>query len=143
MPGPEARRVVPIPTPETLPFWQGTKAGELRLQRCDACAHVYFPPRPFCPKCAGRAVSWFAASGRGRLYSYVIHHRPAPGFTPPYSIAVVELEEGPRLMTNIIDCPQTPEALQLDMPVEVAFTPVSDVISLPLFRPAHSSKGAL
>ncbi len=78
----------------------------------------------------------FAASGKGRLYSYVIHHRPVPGFTPPYAIAVVELDEGPRMMTNIIDCPQTPEALQLDMPVEVAFEKLDDDITLPLFRPA-------
>ena len=134
----EPKRVVPIPTPETQPFWQGTRAGELRLQRCDACAHVYFPPRPFCPKCAGRAVSWFAASGRGSLYSYVIHHRPVPGFTPPYSIAVVQLDEGPRMMTNIIDCPQTPEALQLDMRVEVTFKQLTDEIYLPQFRPAQA-----
>jgi uncharacterized OB-fold protein len=132
----EPKRFVPQPTPETQPFWDGTKSGELRLQRCDSCAHVYFPPRSFCPSCAGRKVSWFRASGKGRLYSYVIHHRPVPGFTPPYAIAVVELAEGPRMMTNIVDCPQTPEALQLDMPVEVVFTPVSDRISLPLFKPA-------
>jgi uncharacterized protein len=113
----DPRRALPQPSPETLPFWEGCKAGELRLQRCDSCQHAYFPPRPFCPKCAGRAVSWFAASGRAQLYSYVIHHRPVPGFTPPYSIAVVELAEGPRMMTNIVNCPQTPEALQLDMPL--------------------------
>ncbi|HKP55687.1 MAG TPA: Zn-ribbon domain-containing OB-fold protein [Polyangiales bacterium] len=136
---PEAKRVVPIPTPETKPFWQGTREGELRLQRCDACAHVYFPPRPFCPKCAGRVVSWFAASGRGSLYSYIIHHRPVPGFTPPYSIAVVQLDEGPRMMTNIIDCPQTPEALQLDMRVEVVFKQLTDDIYLPQFRPAQAT----
>jgi uncharacterized protein len=135
----EPKRVIPLPTPETKPFWQGTREGELRLQRCDACAHVYFPPRPFCPKCAGRAVSWFAASGRGSLYSYIIHHRPVPGFTPPYSIAVVELEEGPRMMTNIIDCPQTPEALQLDMRVEVVFKQLNDEIFLPQFRPAQAN----
>jgi len=140
MPAPEPRRVVPVPTPETTPFWQGTRAGELRLQRCDACAHVYFPPRPFCPKCAGRKVSWIAASGRGSLYSYVIHHRPVPGFTPPYSIAVVELDEGPRMLTNIIDCPQTPEALQLDMRVEVTFKPLTDDIFLPQFRPAEVAR---
>jgi uncharacterized OB-fold protein len=68
----------------------------------------------------------------------VIHHRAVPGFTPPYSIAVVQLEEGPRLMTNIVGCPQTPEALVLDMPVEVVFEPVSDSITLPFFRPAGS-----
>jgi uncharacterized OB-fold protein len=136
----EPRRFLPQPTPETQPFWDGTKAGELRLQRCDSCTHVYFPPRPFCPKCAGRKVSWFVASGRATLYSYVIHHRPAPGFTPPYSIAVVEVAEGPRMMTNIIECPQTPEALQLDMPLEVVFTPVSDAISLPQWKPASAEK---
>jgi uncharacterized protein len=65
----------------------------------------------------------------------VIHHRPVPGFTPPYSIAVVELEEGPRMMTNIIECPQTPEALQLDMALTVTFAAVSDQISLPQFKP--------
>ena len=78
----------------------------------------------------------FKASGKGFLYSYVIHHRPAPGFTPPYSIAVVELEEGPRMMTNIVDCPQTPEALQLDMKVQVKFEKIDDKITLPLFVPA-------
>ncbi|MEI9983636.1 MAG: OB-fold domain-containing protein [Aliidongia sp.] len=72
---------------------------------------------------------------KGRLFSYVIHHRPVPGFTPPYAIAVVELDEGPRLMTNITNCPQTPEALQLDMKLEVAFETLDDEITLPLFQP--------
>ena len=88
------------------------------------------------PACASRDVGVFRATGKGRLYSYVIHHRPVPGFTPPYAIAVVELDEGPRMMTNITQCPQTPEALQLDMPVEVAFEQLDDQITLPLFRPA-------
>jgi len=129
------RRALPRPTPETLHFWEGTRAGELRLQRCDACEHVYFPPRPFCPSCASREVSVFAASGRASLHSYVIHHRPMPGFEPPYSIAIVRLEEGPQMMSNIVGCPQTPEALQLDMPLQVTFEELSDEISLPLFRP--------
>jgi uncharacterized OB-fold protein len=132
----EARRSLPQPTPETQSYWDGTKVGELRVQRCNACAHTYFPPRPFCPKCASREVTWIKASGRATLYSYVIHHRPVPGFTPPYSIAVVELEEGPRMMTNIIGCPQTPEALQLDMPLQVTFVTLSDTICLPQFKPA-------
>jgi uncharacterized OB-fold protein len=80
-------------------------------------------------------VTVFKASGKGFLYSYVIHHRPVPGFTPPYSIAVVELEEGPRMMTNIVDCPQTPEALQLDMKVQVKFEKLDDKVTLPLFAP--------
>lgn len=135
----EAARARPIPTPETQHFWDGTKAGELRLQRCDACAHVYFPPRPFCPACGSRKVSVFPASGKATLYSYVINHRPVPpGFTAPYAIAVVTLAEGPRMMTNIIDCPQTPEALVLDMPLKVTFEKLDDAITLPLFAPAKA-----
>jgi len=130
-------RPLPQPTPETQHFWDGAKAGELRLQRCDECRHVYFPPRPFCPSCGSRSVTVFKASGRGKLHSYVIHHRPTPGFTPPYAIAVVELQEGPRMMTNIVDCPQTPEALQLDMALEVTFVAQDDKISLPFFRPVQ------
>ena len=76
------------------------------------------------------------ASGKAKLHSYVIHHRKVSGFTPPYAIAVVELAEGPRMMTNIVDCPQTPEALVLDMDLEVTFAPMDDTITLPLFRPA-------
>ena len=132
----QVQKPLPVPTPETRHFWDGTKAGELRLQRCDACKHAYFPPRPFCPKCASRKVSVFKASGRAALHSYIIHHRPAPGFTPPYAIAVVELAEGPRMMSNIVGCPQTPEALQLDMPLQVVFERQNDDITLPQFEPA-------
>jgi uncharacterized OB-fold protein len=77
----------------------------------------------------------FQASGRATLYSYVIHHRAVPGFIPPYAIAVVELEEGPRMMTNILDCPQTPEDLVLDMDLEVTFQKMDNEITLPYFRP--------
>src|SRR4051794_24795436 len=116
----EPGRAKPKPTPETQHFWDGTKAGELRLQRCDDCANAYFPPRPFCPACGSRKVSIFNASGKAKLHSYVIHHRKVPGFMPPYAIAVVKLAEGPTMMTNIVDCPQTPEALTLDMELQVA-----------------------
>jgi uncharacterized OB-fold protein len=82
-------------------------------------------------------VRAFAASGRASLHSYVINHRAMPnsGFEAPYAIAVVALEEGPRMMTNIVECPQTPEALVLDMPLEVVFESITAEISLPLFRP--------
>jgi uncharacterized OB-fold protein len=85
-------------------------------------------------------VNVIRASGRGVLHSYVIHHRPVPGFVPPYSIAVVELEEGPRMMTNIVNTPQTPEALRLDMPVRVVFQRLSDGITLPLFEPVEDTR---
>jgi uncharacterized OB-fold protein len=130
-------RVLPQPTPETRHFWDGCKAGELRLQLCTQCSQSYFPPRPFCPACGSREVEVYAASGRATLYSYVINHRPRPDMgTAPHSIAVVTLEEGPRMMTNIVGCPQTPEALVLDMPVVVSFETFGD-IALPLFRPAE------
>ncbi len=132
----EGKRPLPKPTPETQHFWEGAKAGELKLQSCNECAKTYFPPRPFCPGCGSRDVKVVDASGKAKLHSYVIHARPAPGFDPPYAIAVVELAEGPRMMTNIVGCPQTPEALQLDMDLEVTFVKQTDDISLPMFKPA-------
>lgn len=125
----------PRPTPETQPFWDGCAAGELRLQRCASCDAHYFPPRPFCPDCLSDDVTWEPVSGRGTLHTYVINHRPAPGFEAPYAIAVVQLDEGPRMMSNIVGVDQTPEALVLDMPLEVTFEERGDV-QLPLFRPA-------
>lgn len=131
-------RALPRPTPESAHFWEGCKNGELLLQRCCSCTESYFPPRPFCPHCGSREVEVYAASGKATLYSYVINHRPRPDMgTEPHSIAVVTLAEGPRMMTNIIDCPQTPEALQLDMPLQVTFAKQSDDITLPLFKPAE------
>ena len=132
----DGTRPLPQPTPETQHFWDGARAGELRLQVCSAGRHTYVPPRPFCPKCSSRDVAATRASGKAKLHSYVIHHRPAPGFDPPYAIAVVELAEGPRMMTNIVGCPQTPQALQLDMALEVTYEKQNDEISLPLFKPA-------
>jgi len=130
-----AERALPIPTPETAHFWEGARAGELRLQRCNACDHAYFPPRPFCPECSSRDVAVFAASGRATLHSYVISHMPSPGFEPPFAIAVVELAEGPRMMSNIFGCDQTPEALVLDMALEVTWEKLTDEITLAQFRP--------
>ena len=131
-------RMLPEPTPETRHFWEGCAAGELRLQRCPHCGgKSYFPPRPFCPVCGSREVEVYKASGKGILYSYVINMRPRPDMgDKPYAIAVVQLAEGPRMMTNIVNCPQTPEALVLDMPLRVTFARQSDTISLPLFEPA-------
>lgn len=130
-------RPLPAPTPETQHFWDGCRDGELRLQRCKSCKESYFPPRPFCPACSSRDVEIYKASGKATLYSYIINHRPRPDFgEAPHSIAVVTLAEGPRMMTNIVDCPQTPEELVLDMPLEVTFEKASDEISLPKFRPA-------
>ena len=93
-------RILPEPTPETRHFWDGCKAGELRLQRCIDCdGGSYFPPRPFCPNCGSRKVEDYAASGRAVLWSYVINMRPRPDMgTEPYAIAVVKLAEGPHVV---------------------------------------------
>lgn len=132
------KRILPQPTPETRHFWEGCQHSELRLQRCKDCKDSWFPPRPFCPQCGTRDVEIYKASGRATLYSYVITHRPRPDMgSEPHSIAVVTLEEGPRMMTNIVGCPQTPEALQLDMPLQVVFAAQNDDITLPLFQPAE------
>ena len=136
-----ADKPIPKPTPETQPYWDGALAGELRVQRCRACREHYFYPRPFCPRCASADVEWVAVSGRARLHSYVISHRPAPGFEAeaPYAIAVVALEEGPRLMTNIVGVENTPEHLVLDMELEVAFQERGDQC-VPVFRPAGARR---
>ena len=131
----EPSRPLPRPTPDTERFWEGCRAGELRLQRCRACGTVALPPTPTCRRCASDDLEELVASGRARLASFVIHHRPAPGFEAPYAIAIVELAEGPRLMSNLVDVDQTPEALSVGMPLEVAFEDHGDV-ALPLFRPA-------
>jgi uncharacterized OB-fold protein len=130
----------PRPTPETQPFWDGCASGELRLQHCEPCASFYFPPRPFCPRCLSDQVEWRTLSGRGRLHTYLINHRPAPGFEEdaPYAIAVVELEEGPRMMSNIVGIENTPENLVLDMPLQVSFEKRGSVM-LPLFTPAENA----
>lgn len=126
----------PTITPETQFYWDGAAEGRLLLNSCTACGgKAYFPPRPFCPVCGSRDVSVTEASGRGTLYSYVISHLDAPGYTAPFVIAVVLLEEGVHMVANILDCPADPEALALDMPLEVTFETRGD-ITVPQFRPA-------
>lgn len=141
---PVTKRPLPEPTPETAHFWEGTREGKLLLQRCTDCVGAYFPPRPFCPSCSSRHVEIVEASGTATLYSYVINQRPGPGFDGPVAIAVVELAEGPRMMTNIVDVDQTEQALVLDMELEVTFLECSNAdgtieIHLPLFRPTTST----
>jgi uncharacterized OB-fold protein len=134
-------RPVPRPTPETATFWEGARRHELRLQRCRPNGHVYFFPRPFCPTCSSTDVEWFPATGKGTLHSYVINHRPAHGFSDmtPYVIAVVQLDEGPRMMTNIVGVEPLPANLPPDLPVEVVWEPLDEIITLPLFRPRSES----
>jgi uncharacterized OB-fold protein len=130
----------PKPTPESKPYWDGANSGELWIQKCVTTGRHFFPPRRYSPFAVGGETEWVQASGRGTLYSYVINHRPAPGFADdgPYAIAVVELEEGPRLMTNIVGTEITPEQLVLDMPLQVQFEARGEQ-QVPVFAPAAGS----
>ncbi|MEL3890115.1 Zn-ribbon domain-containing OB-fold protein [Ferrovibrio sp. MS7] len=130
-------RQIPVPTPETAHFWEGAKKGELLLQQCNSCEHTYFPPRPFCPSCGDGKIKVVKASGKGRIHTFIISNFRSPGFTPPYSIAVVQLDEGPRMLTNIVGCPQDSASIAMEMPVEVVFEPVSDDINLVMFKPVE------
>jgi uncharacterized OB-fold protein len=124
------------PTPDTQPYWDAARNHQLALPECLSCRRFYFYPRDHCPVCSGREVRWRAVSGRGFLYTYVIAHHPAPGFEAdaPYVIAVVELEEGPRMMANIVGIEPDPALLELDMPLEVVFTERGPM-TVPNFRP--------
>lgn len=132
---PSPAKPMPMPTPTTAQYWAGAADGELRIQFCHRCQLHYFYPRPTCPHCGSADVSWAVACGRARLHTYLINHRPAPGFPAPYAIAIVELAEGPRLMTNIVGIPNTPEHLRLDMMLRVVFEPRGDQW-VPVFTPA-------
>lgn len=131
---------VPAPTPETEPYWAGALAGELRLQQCMSCGKHYFYPRPFCRYCQSANVRWQRVSGAGRLISYVINYRPLPPADPaePQVIALVQLDEGPRLLTNIVGTAPEPASLPLDARVMVDFEPRGDQ-ALPVFRLAEAA----
>ncbi|QIZ37067.1 Zn-ribbon domain-containing OB-fold protein [Saccharopolyspora sp. ASAGF58] len=112
-----------LPTPTTRPFWDAAAEERLSVQRCESCEADFFYPRVACPFCGSREVSWVDVSGRATLLSYVINHLPAPGFETvgPHVIAIVRLEEGPTMMTNIVGVDPRPEQLLIDMPLQVAF----------------------
>jgi uncharacterized OB-fold protein len=131
---------IPKPTPETKPFWDAAKQHTLMIQRCQECSRYYFYPRPLCPHCLSRHVEWKAVSGRGRLHTFVINHR-APRSYPlavPFIIGIVELDEGPRLMSNIVEIDPDPNTVRCDMPVEVVFEDLTDDIAVPKFRPLRA-----
>jgi len=127
----------PVPGLASLPYWEGCRIGELRVQRCDACAAVQSKPTTICQRCHRGALSWHRARGTGTLYSWTVVWRPQhPTFQVPYAPAVVALDEGLHLMTAIIGC-RTAD-LTAGLAVVVEFHPVSDSITLPYFRPRGS-----
>ena len=122
-------------TLETQPFWDATREGRLVLPRCDDCEFVIWYPRRFCPACGTRDVSWFDAAGTGTVYTFTIVTKGGGVFRDagPYVVAFVELDEGPRLMTNIVETP--PESVVVGQRVAVVFAPTGDGTALPRFRP--------
>ncbi len=130
----------PVPDPESAPYWRAAALHRLVLQRCAACAAYRFPPSPSCPDCRSTATDWVEASGRGRIYSWIVVEHPVPAEVfadaVPYVVALVELDEGVRLATNIVDC--AADAIRAELPVEVVFHDLGDGLALPLFRPRQS-----
>jgi uncharacterized OB-fold protein len=127
---------LPRPTEDSAPYWEAAHKGELRLQRCCDCGHVRFPPSLLCPRCLSEQAAWDRMSGRGSVFSWIIVHQsqyPAFNADTPYNVAIVELEEGPRLHTHLL-CPN--EAIRIGMPVRVVFEKVSDDATLVKFEPA-------
>jgi uncharacterized OB-fold protein len=132
---------------DSAPFWEGTAAGELRVQTCRQCGARRFPPRPMCPNCRCTDSDWPALSGRGTIWSYVIPHPPLlPAYADlaPYNVVVVTLAEDPalRMVGNLIAAPDAPinsidpETIEIGTPVTVAFSDAGDGIHLPRWVPA-------
>ena len=125
----------PLPRPTTLsrPFWDGCLDGRLLVQRCSSCGRCFFIPSAFCPRCLDTAYEWIESSGRGQVVTYTVVWRPpTPAFDPPYVVAVVRLEEGYEMLTNIVDA--EPEAALIGARVRVRFRRESDEIALPYFE---------
>lgn len=127
----------PLIEDESAPFWEGLKDGTLLIKRCSACGAHHFYPRPFCPTCWSDDVEWVAASGRATVYSYsTVYVNDLPPFGPqvPYVAAVVDLEEGPRMMTRLVGC--TKDDISIGMPVTFETAPLDDELAMAVFRPA-------
>jgi uncharacterized OB-fold protein len=128
------RRPRPAINQDTEFFWDGAKRGELLVQRCSSCGVLRHPPRTMCGECGSFDWEPLRASGRGVVYSFVLHHYPpVPGFDVPYAVALIELEEGTRLVSNVVGIPAT--EVRIGMPVEVDFLKIDDELTLPVFRP--------
>jgi len=128
---------IPKPNSDTRVFWNGCRDHELRFQKCKECGHVRWPPSIICPKCYSSETELVLSRGKGRVYSFVVYHvafHPAFRDEVPYVTAIVELQEGPHLLTNIVGCKAS--EITCDMPVEVVWEDITEELSLPKFKPA-------
>ena len=136
-----SERLAPSMTPDTQFFWDGAKENRLLIQRCDACHRFRHPPRPMCPDC--NSLQWTAvdASGQATVFSFVMPRHPQyPWFEPDYIVALVELEEGVRLVTNLVDV--APAEVSVGMAVTVRFDEFDGGLVLPMFRPTRDGEAA-
>ena len=130
---------LPAPNIDTKPFWDFCKKHELRMQKCSDCGHIRFPQSIICPKCHSLEADWVKLSGKGKVYSYTVYHylyHKSFADDIPYVTASIELEEGPRMMSNITGC--KPEDVTIGMPVELYFEDVGEDYALPKFKPSSS-----
>ena len=140
-PLPPAAPVPPKPVCSACarPFWDGARQGRLLIQKCGSCGQNIFYPRLSCPACFSEKLDWVEASGRGSIYSYTVVYNNAPSAfvaDVPYVVAVIRLEEGVQMLSNIVECDH--EKLACDMPVEVVFEELDEEFTLPKFRPSRA-----
>ena len=134
--GPQPNTIpMPRPTVFSQPFWDACKRGELTFQRCNACGGIVFIPQAACTHCLSPDLRWERSAGKGAVYSWTVVWRPqTPAFEIPYAIAIIDVDEGYQMMTNIIDV--DPSTLEVGQRVEVSFHKMNDEITMPYFRPA-------
>lgn len=133
----EVTMPAPVPTPQSEPFWAAARERRLVVPKCRSCSSAWFPPTLMCPSCGSADREWFEVSGRGTVFSFVVMHRVYhPGFVGrvPYVVAVIELEEGQRLLSNVVGIP--PDQVHCDMPVQVIFEECRGDWVIPQFVPA-------
>lgn len=142
---------MPLQLPESMiqqdsdsrPYWEGLIQGELRIQRCNTCSRAVFYPRAICPHCFSEQLSWIVATGKGTIYSYTVAHQAFGPFAAeaPFVVAIVELAEGVRMMTRIVDAPR--ERITVGTAVQVTFENVGEQFTLPYFRLVENERHTL
>jgi hypothetical protein len=134
----DVAKPLPVVSPEMAPFWEAARRHELVAQRCAGCGIWRFPARDICSRCLSREARWERVAGRGTVFSFAVMHQVYhPGFAAevPYAVVVIELDEGARMLSNVVDCPLG--EIAIGMPVEVVFEDVTPEVTLPKFRPVR------
>lgn len=135
----EYTKPLPTITDENHPFWEGCRQGKLRMQKCGDCGHIRYPISHVCPKCLSYKFEWTDLSGRGEVFSYVVFYQlynKAFEQDIPYNVALVQLDEGPRMYSNIVDADN--DSVKVGDKVEVAFDPVTPEVTIPRFKPRQA-----